>query len=170
MQGMQLEVVTKKTNQQQSYLAISVMGNVMQKQVVNKDKGYTEAQGQHIDLSGAELEEALKDSQIFAEVGLDPSNVKVSVADVNGVAAYELAVSATKSFFYDQETFLKIKISETQEIQGNAVTQETLLGDYKAVDGILFPHKTTQSLGPQAVDFITQSIELNGTIDTADFN
>jgi|TARA_B110000503_G_scaffold23109_1_gene35969 hypothetical protein len=50
------------------------------------------------------------------------------------------------------------------------VTQETLLGDYKAVDGILFPHKTTQSLGPQAVDFITQSIELNGTIDTADFN
>ncbi len=170
MQGMQLEVVTKKTNQQQSYLAISVMGNVMQKQVVNKDKGYTEAQGQHIDLSGAELEEALKDSHVFAEVGLDPSNVKVSVADVNGVAAYELAVSATKSFFYEQETFLKIKISETQEIQGNAVTQETLLGDYKAVDGILFPHKTTQSLGPQAVDFITQSIELNGTIDTADFN
>ena len=53
MQGMQLEVVAKKTNQQQSYLAISVMGNVMQKQVVNKDKGYTEAQGQHIDLSGA---------------------------------------------------------------------------------------------------------------------
>ena len=81
-----------------------------------------------------------------------------------------MAVSATKSFFYEQETFLKIKISETQEIQGNAVTQETLLGDYKAVDGILFPHKTTQSLGPQAVDFITQSIELNGTIDTADFN
>ncbi|MDB9836414.1 insulinase family protein [Flavobacteriaceae bacterium] len=170
MQGMQLEIVAKKTNQQQSYLAVSVMGNVMQKQVVNKDKGYTEAQGQQVDLSGAELEEAVKDSQIFAEIGLDPSNINVSVADVNGVAAYELAVSATKSFFYDQKTFLKIKISETQEIQGNAVTQETLLGDYKAVNGILFPHKTTQSLGPQAVDFITQSIELNGTIDAADFN
>ena len=170
MQGMQLEVVTKKTNQQQSLLTVSMMGNVMQKQVVNKDKGYTEAQGQHTDLSGAELEDALKDSYIFAEFGLDPSNIKASVADVNGVAAYELAVSATKSFFYDQETFLKIKISETQEIQGNAVTQETLLGDYKAVDGILFPHKTTQPLGPQAIDFITQSIELNGAIDTADFN
>ena len=170
MQGMQLEVIVKKTNQQQSYLAVSVMGNVMQKQVVNKDKGYTEAQGQHIDLSGAELEEAVKDSQIFAEIGLDPSNVKASVADVNGVAAYELAVSTTKSFFYDQKTFLKIKISVTQEIEGNAVTQETLIGDYKAVGGILFPHKTTQSLGPQAVDFIMQSIELNGTIDAADFN
>ena len=50
------------------------------------------------------------------------------------------------------------------------MTQETLLGDYKEVDGILFPHKTTQPLGPQAIDFITQSIELNGAIDTADFN
>ena len=170
MQGMQLEVVAKKTNQQQSYLAISMMGNVMQKQVVNKDKGYSEAQGQHTDLSGAELEEALKDSHIFAEIGLDPSSVKASVADVDGVAAYELAVSATKSFFYDQKTFLKIKISETQEVQGNAITQETLIGDYKAVDGILFPHKTTQSFGPQSIDFITQSIELNGTIDASEFN
>ena len=170
MQGMQLEVIVKKTNQQQSYLAISMMGNVMQKQVVNKDKGYSEAQGQHTDLSGTELEEALKDSQIFAEIGLDPSSVKASVADVDGVAAYELAISATKSFFYDQKTFLKIKISETQEVQGNAITQETLIGDYKAVDGILFPHKTTQSFGPQSIDFITQSIELNGTIDASEFN
>ena len=170
MQGMQLEVVVKKTNQQQSYLAISMMGNVMQKQVVNKDKGYSEAQGQHTDLIGTELEEALKDSQIFAEIGLDPSSVKASVTYVDGVAAYELAVSATKSFFYDQKTFLKIKISETQEVQGNAITQETLIGDYKAVDGILFPHKTTQSFGPQSIDFITQSIELNGTIDASDFN
>jgi len=167
---MQLEVVTKKTNQQQSLLTVSMMGNVMQKQVVNKDKGYSEAQGQHTDLSGTELEEALKDSQIFAEIGLDPSSVKASVADVDGVAAYELAVSATKSFFYDQKTFLKIKISETQEVQGNAITQETLIGDYKAVDGILLPHKTTQSFGPQSIDFITQSIELNGTIDASEFN
>ena len=170
MQGMQLEVVVKKTNQQQSYLAISMMGNVIQKQVVNKDKGYTEAQGQHVDLSGAKLEEALKDSQIFAEIGLDPSSVKASIANVNGIAAYELAVSATKSFFYDQKIFLKIKISETQEVQGNTVTQETLLGDYKARDGVLFPHKTTKSLGTQTVDFITQSIELNSTIDAVVFN
>ena len=170
MQGMQLEIVSKKTIQKQSYLTVSMMGNEMQKQVLNKNKGYSEAQGQRMELSGDELEEAIKDSQIFPEIGLDPSAIKVSVSDVDGVAAYELAVSPNKSFFYDQETFLKIKISETQEVQGNAVTQETLLGDYKAVDGILFPHKTTQSFGPQSIDFITQSIELNATIDAAIFN
>jgi hypothetical protein len=147
-----------------------MMGNVLQKQVINKDKGYMEAQGQHIDLAGEELENAIMDSQIFPELSIDPSAVKARVADVNGVAAYELAVSESKSFFYDQKTFLKIKISETQEVQGNTITQETLVGDYKAVDGILFPHKLTQSFGPQSIDFITKSIGLNGTIDGADFN
>ena len=170
MQGMQLQIKSKKTNQKQSSLEVSMMGNVVQKQVINKDKGYMEAQGQHIDLAGEELENAIMDSQIFPELSIDPSAVKARVADVNGVAAYELAVSESKSFFYDQKTFLKIKISETQEVQGNTITQETLVGDYKAVDGILFPHKLTQSFGPQSIDFITKSIGLNGTIDGDDFN
>ena len=170
MQGMQLEIISKKTPQKQSYFTISMMGNVMQKQVVNKDKGYSEAQGQRTELSGDELENALEESAIFAEINLDPSNIKVSISDVNGVAAYELAVSPNKSFFYDQETHLKIKISETQEVEGNTIKQETLIGEYKEVDGILFPHKTTQSFGPQSIDFFTQSIELNGVIDAADFN
>lgn len=170
MQGMQLEIISKKTPQKQSYFTISMMGNVMQKQVVNKDKGYSEAQGQRTELSGDELENALEESAIFAEINLDTSNIKVSISEVNGVAAYELAVSPNKSFFYDQETHLKIKISETQEVEGNIIKQETLIGEYKEVDGILFPHKTTQSFGPQSIDFFTQSIELNGVIDAADFN
>ena len=108
MQGMQLEVVSKKTDSQQLYGTISMMGNVMQKQVVNKDKGYMVAQGKRIELSGEELENAIKESQIFAELSLDPSAVEARIADVNGVAVYELAVSESKSFFYDQKTFLKI--------------------------------------------------------------
>ena len=170
MQGMQLEVVSKKTDSQQLYGTVSMMGNVMQKQVVNQDKGYMEAQGKRIELSGEELENAIIDSQIFAELSLDPSAVKARVAVVNGIAAFELEVSESKSFFYDQKTFLKIKVSTTQKVQGNTITQEELIGDYKAIEGVLFPHKTTQSFGPQSIDFITKSIVLNGTIDGADFN
>jgi hypothetical protein len=44
------------------------------------------------------------------------------------------------------------------------------MGDYKAVDGILFPHKSSMSLGPQELDLITQSIELNSTLDPSIFN
>lgn len=170
MQGMSLEIVSKKTNSQQSFLAINMMGNTMQKQVINKDKGYNEAQGQRMEMDEKALADALKDSAIFAElvVNLEEINL-VGTVDVNGKEAYEIKVSESKSFFYDTESFLKIKISETQEMQGNVITQETLIGDYKEVDGLLFPHKISQSFGPQKIDFITSSIELNLEFSDEDF-
>ena len=167
MQGMSLEIESKKTNQQQSAVAVKMMGNTMQKVVVNKDKGYTEAQGQHIPMGEEQLSAALAETAIFAELALDPANVNLAgVVDVDGTKAYELKISASKSFFYAVDSHLKIKVSETQEMQGNTITQETLIGDYKEIDGLLFPHKITQSFGPQKIDFITSNIELN--VDFAD--
>ena len=167
MQGMSLEIESKKTNQQQSAVAVKMMGNTMQKVVVNKDKGYTEAQGQHIPMGEEQLSAALAETAIFAELALDPANVSLAgVVDVDGTKAYELKISASKSFFYAVDSHLKIKVSETQEMQGNTITQETLIGDYKEIDGLLFPHKITQSFGPQKIDFITSNIELN--VDFAD--
>ena len=170
MQGMTLEISSKKTTEQQSALVVSMMGNPMQKQIINKDKGYNEAQGQRMEMEENALNEALVETAIFPELNLTTEDLKMGgIVDVNGTKAYELKVSDNKSFFYAVDTFLKIKIAETQEIQGNTMTQETLLGDYKAIDGVLFPHKNTQSFGPQKIDFMTQSIELNLSFSAEDF-
>ena len=170
MQGMTLEIESKKTNAQQSFLAVKMMGNVMQKQVINKTEGYMEAQGQRMPMDADALAKALPDTAVFAELILDPSQISIAgIVDVNGTKAYELKVSDSKSYFYSVESGLKIKISETQEMQGNTITQETMIGDYKAVDGILFPHTVTQSFGPQKIDFITSSIELNVSFSDEDF-
>ena len=170
MQGMTLEIESKKTNAQQSFLAVKMMGNVMQKQVINKTEGYMEAQGQRMPMDADALAKALPDTAVFAELILDPSQISIAgTVDVNGTKAYELKVSDSKSYFYSVESSLKIKISETQEMQGNTITQETMIGDYKAVDGILFPHTVTQSFGPQKIDFITSSIELNVSFSDKDF-
>ena len=170
MQGMTLEIESKKTNAQQSFLAVKMMGNVMQKQVINKTEGYMEAQGQRMPMDADALAKALPDTAVFAELILDPSQISIAgIVDVNGTKAYELKVSDSKSYFYSVESGLKIKISETQEMQGNTITQETMIGDYKAVDGILFPHTVTQSFGPQKIDFITSSIELNVSFSDKDF-
>ena len=127
-----------------------MMGNTMQKMVVNKDKGYNEAQGQRMPMADEQLAAALADTAVFTELSLDPSTLSISgIVDVDGVKAYELKVTDSKSFFYAVDSHLKIKVSETQEMQGNTITQETLIGDYKAVDGLLFPHKVTQSFGPK---------------------
>ena len=170
MQGMTLEIESTKTNAQQSFLAVKMMGNVMQKQVINKTEGYMEAQGQRMPMDADALAKALPDTAVFAELILDPSQISLAgIVDVNGTKAYELKVSDSKSYFYSFESGLKIKISETQEMQGNTITQETMIGDYKAVDGILFPHTITQSFGPQKIDFVTSSIELNVSFSDEDF-
>jgi zinc protease len=170
MQGMTLEIESKKTNAQQSFLAVKMMGNVMQKQVINKTEGYMEAQGQRMPMDADALAKALPDTAVFAELILDPAQLSLAgIVDVNGTKAYELKVSDSKSYFYSVKSGLKIKISETQEMQGNTITQETMVGDYKAVDGILFPHTVTQSFGPQKIDFITSSIELNVSFSDEDF-
>ena len=170
MQGMTLSIVSKKTNQQQSYLEVQMMGNTMQKQVVNKDKGYNEAQGQRMEMQGAELEEALKSTAIFEELTLDPATLTVKgIEEVNGEKAYVVMVNEKTTYFYAVESHLKIKESQTQEMQGQTITQESFLGDYKAVDGIMFPHKLTQSFGPQKIDFLSKSIELNAALSDADF-
>ena len=170
MQGMTLEIESKKTNAQQSFLAVKMMGNVMQKQVVNKTEGYNEAQGQRMPMDAAALAKALPDTAVFTELVLDPTQISLAgIVDINGTKAYELKVSESKSYFYSVDSGLKIKISETQEMGGNTITQETVIGDYKAVDGILFPHTVTQSFGPQKIDFVTSTIELNISFTDEDF-
>lgn len=170
MQGMTLEIESKKTNAKQSFLAVKMMGNVMQKQVVNKTNGYNEAQGQRMPMDATALAKALPDTAVFTELVLDPTQISLAgIVDVDGTKAYELKVSESKSYFYSVDSGLKIKISETQEMGGNTITQETVIGDYKAVDGILFPHTITQSFGPQKIDFVTSTIELNISFTDEDF-
>ncbi len=170
MQGMTLEIETKNTTSQQSFLAVKMMGNVMQKQVVNKTEGYMEAQGQRMPMDADALAKALPETAVFEELSLNPAQISLAgIVDINGTKAYEIKVSENKSYFYSIDSGLKIKISETQEMQGNTITQETVIGDYKAVDGILFPHTITRSFGPQKIDFITSSIELNVSFSEEDF-
>ena len=165
MQGMTLEIDSKKTNQTQMRTEVKMMGNVMQKQVVNSDKAYMEMQGQHIDMEGDQLTQMLLEAKIFPELSVDQEAISlVGLVDVDGVEAYEVKVSENTSNFYDAASFLKIKIVQTVEMMGNSQTNEMLVGDYKEVDGLLFPYKVSMTMGPQAVDFITQSIKLNAPI------
>ena len=151
-----------KTTKKQLLLEMKMMGNVIQKQVVNEDTAYMEMQGQRINLEGATLEQSLEEAQIFPELnwGLDALEL-VGVSDVNGRAAYEIKVSEQKSIFYDQETFFKTQIVQTVEMMGNSQTSTILLDNYKIEDGIFFAHKTTVNIGPQNIDFNLKEIQIN---------
>lgn len=162
MQGMVLQVSNRQTAKKQMRVEVSMMGNVMQKTVINATKGYNEMQGQKMEMKGEELENALKDVGIFPELEIDPDQISLQgIVSVDGVDAYEIKWSENKTVFYAVEDFLKIQTVETMEMQGQIQSSTTSFSDYKPVEGILFPHLVKQDMGPQKIDFQVKSIILN---------
>jgi len=86
--------------------------------------------------------------------------------EVDGTPAYKLKVTRPDGdvdyLYLDEEYFVEFKTESTREIQGNEVTVATVFGDYKEVDGLLFPHSMEMSFdGGDAQQVITiEKIEL----------
>lgn len=149
MQGMKLELELKKTSKNQFMQNIKVMGNSMQKQVLDGNKGYMVAQGKRKDLPKEEIEKIKDEPATFPELNyLAVGNISLGgIDDVGDKKAYELKITDSKSAFYDVETGLKLQEVKTQEVQGQQMKQIVQLSDYKEVSGIKFPFKLTQQTG-----------------------
>jgi hypothetical protein len=63
--------------------------------------------------------------------------------------------------YYDVESGLKYKVESKEGT--------TEYSDYKAVDGILFPHGLTQNMGPQSIKFVVSAMKLNSKINDSLF-
>ena len=166
MQGMTIQVSSRQTNKKQMLIEVNMMGNVMQKTVINPNKGYNEVQGQRIDMKEQELQNRLKDVAIFPEMEVDPNQISLEgIVAVDGIDAYEIKWSDNKTNFYAVDDFLKLQTLETMEIQGKVQSSITSFSNYMTVEGIRFPHTIQQDMGPQKIDFIVKTIFLNDQID-----
>ncbi|MEO2147715.1 MAG: pitrilysin family protein [Flavobacteriaceae bacterium] len=151
--GSPFELYSLKSNKNQSLTTINVMGQ-SQKIVVNQSSGFMEVMGQKMEITGAELEEAISGTALFTETNLDYSTIElVGKTEVDDEAAYEIKVSDSKSLFYSIETGLKLKEVTTQEVEGNSMITENFYNNYEEVDGILFP---------MSINLVTPSMPIPG--------
>jgi len=91
------------------------------------------------------------------------------VEKVDGKDAYVIQLTDAKKAFYATESGLKLKEETTQQMQGQTFVQTMLFDDYKSVGGVLFPHKLSQSMGPQNIEFTFTEIKVNEGVSDADF-
>ena len=69
--------------------------------------------------------------------------------------------------YYDKESGFLVKQSKIMETPQGVITQDTFLDDYKEVEGVKYPFKIRQSVGPQAIEMEVTSIKINsGLSDT----
>ncbi|MBX7218551.1 MAG: hypothetical protein K1Y36_01280 [Blastocatellia bacterium] len=97
--------------------------------------------------------------------------------DVEGSDAYKLKITDKKGDvefeFLDAKSFLTIKSASKRKMQGNELEVESFPGDFKEVNGVMFPFSLEQKAkgGPAGggAQIVIEKIELDVAVDDAIF-
>lgn len=167
--GQSLNVEMVSTQEDEFFMQISMPGMTIMKTAFDGESGYNEQQGQRKEMTPEEVEQTKLTSGIFPELK-DPSPFElVAVESTEEGDAYVIQTSEKKKSFYSIETGLKIKDVEVLEQMGQTMESTTKYGDYKTVEGIMFPHLMTQSVGPQNFDIKFDEVLVNQDIPEEKF-
>jgi predicted Zn-dependent peptidase len=169
-QGMTLQMTTKQMTPNKFSMAMSMMGNVINQQVFDGEKGYAMQMGQKTPLQGEPLDKLKETTFPFPENGYLKKAELLKVEPIDGNDAYVVKVGDEITTYYDVKSGLKVGESTTQKMpNGQAMTQTVKYADYKEVGGVKFPHTLKMSVGPQMIDLIVKEIKVNQGVTATDF-
>jgi zinc protease len=176
IQGTELILVSTKKSPDKMVQEMSVMSNVMSKQVSDGKELSITAQGQKIPVDAAMKDEGLFESLLVPETQIASMKIKTTLKAIENldgkeayVVEYQFASGGKSTHYFDKETGLKLQsVKEVKTPQGtNAVP--TKFDNYKEVNGIKFPHTTSISMGQMNLKFEVSAIEVNPAIDESIF-
>lgn len=114
-------------------------------------------QGEQV-LEGEELEELTYQFYLNPELSYEKLGYKVNLlgmTKIDGQLAYKLDVTnplgSVESHYYNTDSGLLLRTEMVEETPMGSILAVTDLSNYKAVDGILYPHMIKQAAGPQNV-------------------
>ena len=118
--------------------------------------------------TGEEKAKGLRDATFDAEVNWRKVYKKaecVAEEKVDGKPCYKVELTMpegqVRTAYYDKQSNLLVKtVSNEKSPMGN-ITVESILSDYKKVDGIFIPHKVRQKMAGQEIAIVLEKIEQN---------
>ena len=127
------------------------------------------------ELVDTDLEDARQSAYMFPEMFYGELDYKATlngVVDIEGRKCYRIFVQKASggifTEYYDKETGLKTRRTETQASEEGNFSVTTDFSDYKAVEGIQMPHAIHQNAGLD-MHFTAKSIEVNKPIPATVF-
>ncbi|WP_417884853.1 M16 family metallopeptidase [Zunongwangia sp.] len=169
IQGQELSLEQRKTKAGKFSQSISLMGNVMQKQVYNGETGYMMAQGQKMPMNDDQIKAIKIEAKPFPELSIDETAKVTGIENVEGGDAYAVKVNENTTNYYNIESGLKVKSLTTVSQMGQTMSIPTVYSDYKEISGVKLPYTISQSVGPQSFDLKVQEIKINEGVSDADF-
>ncbi len=177
VQGMTLETVLQQKAPNKMAMKVMMNGMAMQEQKYDGENAIAGQMGQNQKLEGEQLESMKQQAVMFPELNYIDSSYTLTlkgVENVEGTEAYEVEVVTTSgdktTEYYAVDSGLKIR---TVQVLGNGDQTATVIndiGDYKEVEGILFPHTLTViGAAPIPLKNEVVSVQVNKGIDDSTF-
>ncbi len=167
IQGTPLVMTDKIAAPNKSSKVITAMGNVAQKIVFDGTKGYQEVRGQKMDMQPAQIEEAQSMMLPFSDMAYKKGKLD-RIEPIDGENYFVVQFNDIE-VFYDMKTGLKAKEVRTVKTPNGEVKVPTTFGNYKAVNGVLFPYTMGQKMGPMDLNFEVKEIKVNEGVSDEDF-
>lgn len=164
-QTIQVEEYRKKPNMMASRTLMN--GNLVQEQVFDGEQATVTSMGQTRELSGEQLESMKFQSRMHKYLRYDELGVEISLKgteDVEGSPAYKVKVTNPDGMvrydFYDVNSGLRVKTTQTVHTPEDEVTQAQIFSDYREVKGVKFPYHVEIS-GMRDMTMKIDSIQVN---------
>lgn len=170
IQGMQLDMVSKVTDQGQMLMEQSMMGNVVSKQLVTSSEAYIMAQGQKQEIPAEEAEEMRRQAMPFEELYLvEQTDLTLDgVENIEGKQAYGVKTGKNTVNYYDAESGLKVATYTTMEQGGQSFVQQVFYSDYQEVKGVKVPFTMVMNVGME-IELKASEVKINEGVSEEDF-
>jgi len=151
---------------------VSMNGQVMQKQVLNGEVGHSSGPQGEKDVTGEELERLKQSASPFIEMEYDKLHYKtelMEVTKIDGKYAYRVEITSPKnvvsSDYFSTDTWLKVRSESSMDAgQMGKTSLVTDYLDYTDIQGVKYPKKMKQTIGPQSFDISIDEVLVNSGV------
>ncbi len=167
VQGMEMKITISQKAPDKLLQEIDA-GVMKQSTVFDGTMGKQTVMGNEVLLEGDDLLETKLEATINLFLDFDEHGIKtelIGMEKVDGNDAYKLTLTLPNenkwTQYYDVNSkFLVKQVSTKKAPQGEFIVTISF-SDFKEVEGIIYAHKFNQSVGPQSMDMIVESIIVN---------
>nr|MBA3971418.1 insulinase family protein [Bacteroidota bacterium] len=174
-QGMDINITTSVKAPNKYAMAVKMGEMVIQKETYNGKAGKQQSMQGKKDLEGESLEDIKAQATMNLEMNYEKLGYKLAlkgIEAINGKDAYIMEVTSPKGKksmkWYDVESKLKVRSSQTTTTEAGPVTSTTDFLEYKEVDGVKFP-STVSISGQMSMKLTAETINVNKGIPDTEF-
>lgn len=177
IQGMKINLISKQMAPNYLLSEVKMNNAVIQRQAYNGKVGSSSGMKGNKEVAGEELKTLVQEAVMHKElkyVELGYQLDLLGIETVLGKEAYKVKiVSPLKDVefqYFEVATGMLIYSSIIKVVDEKSISSTTEYGDYKSVDGILYPHKRIEQSGTQLMDLKVVGIKINSGLKATEFN